>query len=44
MFFLDLDRPASLDRADLDALASRHRLRAALAGNGELPVTRVMVH
>ena len=41
MFFLDLDRPAVLDRADLDALAGRHKLRAAFAGigNGLTPVT-----
>ena len=41
MFFLDLDRPTVLDRADLNALASRHKLRAAFAGNGDMPVTQV---
>jgi len=27
MFYLELDKPASLEPADLDALAVRHRLR-----------------
>jgi hypothetical protein len=39
MFFFDLDRPPVLDRADLDALASRHKLRPAFARIGDVPVT-----
>jgi hypothetical protein len=34
MFFLGLDSSVSLDRADLDALASRHKLRADIAARG----------
>jgi len=43
MFFLDLDRSPSLDSADLDALASRHRLRASFASIRDVPGTRVAV-
>jgi hypothetical protein len=38
MFFLDLDEPVSLDRADLHALADRHTLREAGSG-----LTRITV-
>ena len=34
MFFLGLDEAVSLDAADLDALASRHKLRAGIFENG----------
>jgi hypothetical protein len=40
MYFLALDGPVFLDRADLAALAARHRLRA-VAGAGGLPESAV---
>jgi hypothetical protein len=36
MFFLKLDASVSLDTADLDALADRHKLRAGVTAT---PVT-----
>jgi len=42
MYFLALDGPVFLDRADLAALATRHRLRA-VAGVGDVPESAVQV-
>jgi len=41
MFFLLLDDSVFLDAADLNALASRHRLRAGMPGNVDLAAIRV---
>jgi hypothetical protein len=43
MYFDELDKSATLDSADLDALAARHRLRAGIFGNGGQTDARVMV-
>ena len=40
MYFLALDGPVFLDRADLAALSARHRLRA-VAGTGEVPQSAI---
>jgi hypothetical protein len=40
MFFLALDEPLSLDAADLDALASLHKLRAGIFEKIALPRSR----
>jgi hypothetical protein len=43
MFFFGLDKAASLDGADLDALAVRHKLRADLFEKGGMTEARVRV-
>ncbi len=43
MFFLKLDESVSLDTADLDALADRHKLRAGILDKSGITTARVTV-
>lgn len=43
MFFLELEDSVSLDAADLNALAERHKLRADIFGKSGTPPARVSV-
>jgi hypothetical protein len=43
MFFFELEKSASLDAADLEALAAHHRLRAGVVDKGGLTGSRIVV-